>query len=79
MKLQEIRKKRGYSQSELSLLTNISVKTIQKYEIGERNIDGAKLETLCDLAIALDVPISDIVEDETLKTKLKLVTKKPIV
>ena len=79
MKLQEIRKKRGYSQSELSLLTNISVKTIQKYEIGERNIDGAKLETLCDLAIALDVSISDIVEDETLKTKLKLVTKKPIV
>ena len=76
MKLQEIRKKRGYSQSELSLLTNISVKTIQKYEIGERNIDGAKLETLCDLAIALDVPISDIVEDETLKTKLKLATNR---
>ena len=60
MKLQEIRKKRGYSQSELSLLTNISVKTIQKYEIGERNIDGAKLETLCDLAIALDVEVCDI-------------------
>ena len=79
MKLQEIRKKRGYSQNELSLLTNISVKTIQKYEIGYRSIDGASLETLCDLAIALDVSISDIVEDETLKTKLKLVTKKPIV
>ena len=79
MKLQEIRKKRGYSQSELSLLTNISVKTIQKYEIGERNIDGAKLETLCDLAIALDVPIIDIVEDETLITKIKMAMKKPIV
>ena len=79
MKLQEIRKKRGYSQSELSLLTNISVKTIQKYEIGERNIDGAKLETLCDLAIALDVPIIDIVEDETLRTKIKMTMKKPIV
>ena len=51
---------------------------IQKYEIGVRNIDGAKLETLCDLAIALDVSISDIVEDETLKTKLKLATKKSI-
>ena len=79
MKLQEIRKKRGYSQSELSLLTNISVKTIQKYEIGERNIDGAKLETLCDLAIVLDVDICDIIESPKLKAKIKMAMKKPIV
>ena len=79
MKLQEIRKKRGYSQSELSLLTKISVKTIQKYEIGERNIDGAKLETLCDLAIALDVDICDIIESPKLKAKIKMTMKKPIV
>ena len=79
MKLQEIRKKRGYSQSELSLLTNISVKTIQKYEIGERNIDGAKLETLCDLAIALDVDVCDIIASPTLKAKIKMTMKTPIV
>ena len=79
MKLQEIRKKRGYSQSELSVLSNISVKTIQKYEIGERNIDGAKLETLCDLAIALNVDICDIVESQKLKAKIKMTIKKPII
>lgn len=78
MKLQEIRKSKNLTAKELSAKSGVPIYMIQKYEIGVRNIDGAKLETLCDLAIALDVPISDIVEDETLKTKLKLATKKSI-
>ena len=79
MKLREIRKKRNLSQAELSAKSGVPASRIRHYEIGYRSIDGASLETLCDLAIALDVQISDIVEDETLKTKLKLVTKKSIV
>ena len=78
MKLQEIRKSKNLTAKELSAKSGVPIYMIQKYEIGVRNIDGAKLETLCDLAIALDVSISDIVEDETLKTKLKLATKKSI-
>ena len=59
MRLQDQRKKKGYSQSELSSASGVSLRMIQKYEIGERNIDNAKIETLCDLAIALDVKVYD--------------------
>ena len=79
MKLQEIRKKRNLSQAELSAKSGVPASRIRHYEIGYRSIDGASLETLCDLAIALDVPIIDIVEDETLITKIKMAMKKPIV
>ena len=71
MRLQDQRKKKGYSQSELSAASGVSLRMIQKYEIGERNIDNAKIETLCDLAIALDVKVYDIVESPSLREKLK--------
>lgn len=71
MRLQDQRKKKGYSQSELSSASGVSLRMIQKYEIGERNIDNAKIETLCDLAIALDVKVYDIVESPSLREKLK--------
>lgn len=71
MKLQEVRKKRNLSQSQLADLAGISKQVLQRYEMGFRSIDGADLERLCDIAIALNCKIYDILESDVLIEKLK--------
>ncbi len=71
-KLQAARQKKGYTQKQLAVVTDISVRTIQCYERKARDIDGAGLETLCDLSIALDCKIEDIIESEELIEKFRL-------
>lgn len=67
-KLQRLRVKKGLSQSELAALSNVPIRRIQHYEQRVRPIDGARLETLCALCIALDCKIEDILESkETIK------------
>ena len=68
-KLKQLRLSRGLSQSELAKLTDISVKTLQKYEIANRPIDGAKLDTLCQISLALDCHITEILESDELIEK----------
>lgn len=75
-KLQEMRLKKGYSQNDLAIASGINVRTIQHYESEIRDINGAKLETLCDLAIALDCKITDIVSNEQLIKKYKMIEKR---
>lgn len=71
MKLQEIRKEKKLSQAQLAESAGVPRQVVQKYETGYRKIDGASLETLCDLAIALDCKIYDILESEDLIQKFK--------
>ncbi|MBD8948137.1 MAG: XRE family transcriptional regulator [Clostridiales bacterium] len=71
MKLQETRKKEGLSQSELAKAANVPVRMIQEYEQGRKDIDGASLNRLCDLAAALHVKIYEILENEELVEKVK--------
>ena len=73
--LQEMRKKRGYSQSELAAASGVKVRTLQAYESGLSNINQANLTTLCNLAIALDCRITDILTDKELIAKVKLASK----
>lgn len=73
--LQEMRKKRGYSQSELAAASGVKVRTLQAYESGLNNINQANLTTLCNLAIALDCRITDILTDKELIAKVKLASK----
>ena len=63
-KLQKLRVKKGYSQGTLAELSGISRRTIQNYEQGKRPIEGAHLETLCNLAKTLNCKIEDIIEDK---------------
>ena len=65
MKLREMRMKKSLTQEQLSEKSGVSFHTIQAYEYGLRRIDGAALETLCRLAIALDCRIRDIIEGES--------------
>lgn len=66
MKLKEMRMEKSMTQEQLSKKSGVSFHTIQAYEYGLRRIDGASLETLCRLAIALNCRIQDIVEDKRL-------------
>ena len=70
-KLKILRVKKGMSQNDLSVASNVKKRLIQSYESGERSIDNARLETLCDLAETLGCKISDILESETLKEKFE--------
>ena len=72
MTLQEIRKNKGLSQSQLAEIAGVNVRTLQYYEQGVKDINGAKLITLLSLASALECKISDIVTDEKLKEKIKM-------
>lgn len=65
--LQEVRKKRGLSQSQLSKKSGVPLQTLQKYETGFANINHAKLETLLKLCIALDCCITDILSERSLR------------
>ena len=71
MTLKDQRNKKGLSQSELAAVSGIPLRTIQQYECGQRNIDHAKLDSLCTLALSLHCSIYDILNDDQLKTKLK--------
>ncbi len=73
--LQKIRKERGLTRKALSVISGIPEKSLENLEYGRRAIDGTKLDTLCSLAIALDVSIYDLLESENLKEKFKITLK----
>lgn len=57
-RLQQIRKLRGLSQSQLAKAAGLPVASLQKWEIGYRN---PKLDALIALAAALDVQLAELV------------------
>ena len=63
-KLQEKRQERGWSQSELSRQTGISLRTIQHYEQGDKDINKASVSTVIKLADALGCDARDLMERE---------------
>lgn len=63
-KLQNARLAAGMSQSQLASAAGFSVRTLQCYEQGVKDINGAKLATLLKLCLALDCKLGDILTDE---------------
>jgi transcriptional regulator with XRE-family HTH domain len=61
--LKNIRTQRGISQSKLSELSGISVRVIQSYEQGHRDINLANGVTLYKLAQALECSMEDLLEE----------------
>ena len=72
-KLQKIRVDKGLSQLDLAEKSGVTKRAIQGYEQKSRPIEGARLEVLCDLCIALDCDIEDIVDSEKLIEKYTVV------
>lgn len=72
-KLQKLRVQKGLSQGQLSAVSGVTARAIQCYEQQIRPIEGARLETLCNICLALDCKIEDILENKTLIEKFRLV------
>lgn len=70
--LKNVRIKSGISQSELAKRTGVNLRMLQYYEQGVKNIDGAKIDTLAALSIALDCGITDIMENPETVRKAKI-------
>jgi transcriptional regulator with XRE-family HTH domain len=67
-KLQQLRYGVGLSQSQLATAAELSPRTIQHFESGQRDINGARLSTLLKLCAALRCKLADLVsDDETLE------------
>ena len=66
-KLKELREKRGLSQGKLADAAGLSVRVLQNYEQGARNLNGAKLLTLLRICKALECKLEDLItEPETI-------------
>lgn len=78
MKLQDIRKKSGLSQSELSQLSDVKLRTIQEYENGRRKIDNAHIDTLISIANVLKVPFYELMEDAQRIQRIKENVKREV-
>lgn len=63
-KLQEQRAASGLTRQQLSELSGVNIRMIERYEQGERDINGAKLKTLLKLCASLGCELKDIVDDE---------------
>lgn len=62
-KLKEVRETAGLSQGQLAEATGISMRVLQNYEQGVRNLNGAKLVTLLQICKALQCKLHDIISD----------------
>ena len=63
-KLQDLRKKQNFSQSELAEKSNVNLRMIQYYEQGMRDINKAQAITLYRIAKALNCHIEDLLNLE---------------
>ena len=61
-KLQQIRKEAGYSQKELSVKSGVSLRMIQQYEQGAKDINKASVSNLASLAKVLGCRVEDMME-----------------
>lgn len=62
-RLQFWRKERGLSQSELAKKSGVSVRLIQAYEQGLKDINKGQVVTVLELAEALEVDVYAIIND----------------
>lgn len=59
--LKEFREAKGYTQKQLADYSKVSLKSLQKYETGERDIAKAEAATVCRLAHVLNVSVDELI------------------
>lgn len=62
-RLKFYREEKGLSQSQLAEKSGVSIRVIQAYECGARDINKASVITALELAEALDCDIYNIIND----------------
>lgn len=73
--LKKIRNENKLSQSQLAELSGVSIRMIQKYETGDRDINNSSAITVIKLAKVLNVDVEDLLNEETQKRNIKTMTK----
>ena len=63
-KLKLLRTGKKLSQRELAEKSGVSLRTLQHYEIGDRDINGASLETLLKLSDVLEIRFYELLDDD---------------
>lgn len=61
-RLQQVRKKCGLSQKELSEKSGVNLRTLQQYELGTKDINKASASSVYALAKALNCEVEDLLE-----------------
>lgn len=61
-KLKNIRESKNMTQSKLSEISGVNLRTLQDYEQGKKDINGVRGITLYKLAQALECKIEDLLE-----------------
>lgn len=61
-RLEAIREKAGYSQSQLARVADVGIRMIQLYEQGATNIDNARASVVYRLVRALRCDIEDLLD-----------------
>lgn len=61
--MKNLRESKGLTRAELAERTGLNARTIEGYEYGRKDINGAKLKTLLRLCIALECKLEDILTD----------------
>lgn len=74
--LKKMRNSAGLSQSQLAEASGVSLRTIQAYECGSKNINAAKLVNLLKLCNAMGCELSAIVTDEETLEQLEIYIEK---
>ena len=64
-KLQQQRKKCGYSQKELAEKSGVNLRTLQQYEVKSKEINKASVQTVMALANVLGCRVEDLLEYST--------------
>lgn len=70
-RLQKMRKLRGMTQLELAVRTGINLRTIQAYEIGDRDFSNARIDVILKCAIALECRMEDIIDNSLYREFLR--------
>lgn len=68
-KLQQQRKRCGYSQKELAERSGVNLRTLQQYELKTKDISKASVQTVLALANVLGCRVEDLVEYSTEESK----------
>lgn len=71
--LKELREKAGLTQEELAQRAGCSYPLIFAYEQGKRSLADAKLKTVVNIAVALNCRITDLLTDEELVEKCRVI------
>lgn len=64
-KLKAMRIERGMAQAQLAEAANINVRVLQHYEQGSRSFDGARLDVILKVCLALNCKVSDVLDNES--------------